>query len=108
VENFRPGVLDRLRLGWPGLSAANRPLVLLSISGFGQTGPDAGRRAFAPVIHSESGFLGRRSEAHGCGPHELVLGLADSLAGLHGVIAVLAALRLLHGDRAMQTQGGFG
>jgi CoA:oxalate CoA-transferase len=94
VENFRPGVLDRLGFGWRDLSAANPGIVLLSITGFGQTGPDAGRRAFAPVIHAESGFLGRQSEADACGPHDLVLGLADSLAGLHGVIAVLAALRL--------------
>lgn len=94
VENFRPGVLDRLGLGWAELSAANPGLVLLSISGFGQTGPGADRRVFAPVVHAESGFLGRQSEADRCGPHDLVLGLADSLAGLHGVIAVLAALRL--------------
>src|SRR5439155_26293651 len=79
---------------WPELSAATPGLVMLSITGFGHSGPDAGRRAFAPVIHAESGFLGRQSEADGCGPHDLVLGLADSLAGLHGVIAVLAALRL--------------
>ena len=94
VENFRPGVLERLGLGWPELSAANPGLVLLSITGFGQAGPEAGRRAFAPVIHAESGVLGRQCEADGCGPHDLVLGLADSLAGLHGVVAVLAALRL--------------
>jgi len=94
VENFRPGVLDRLDLGWAALSAENPRLVMLSITGFGQQGPEAARRAFAPVIHAESGLLGRQAAADGCGPHDPVLGLADSLAGLHGVVAVLAALRL--------------
>lgn len=94
VENFRPGVAQRLGLGWEELSAENPRLVMLSISGFGQTGPEASRRAFAPVIHAESGLLARQSEADGCGPHDLVLGLADSLAGLHGIVAVLAALIL--------------
>ena len=94
VENFRPGVLDRLGLGWDALSSECPALIMLSITGFGQRGPESGRRAFAPVIHAESGLLGRQAEADGCGPHDPVLGLADSLAGLHGVIAVLAALRL--------------
>ena len=94
LENFRPGVLDRLGLGWATLSVENPRLILLSITGFGQVGPEASRRAFAPVIHAESGLLGRQAEADGCGPHDPVLGLADSVAGLHGVIAVLAALRL--------------
>jgi len=94
VENFRPGVAARLGLGWEELSDDNPALVMLSISGFGQVGPEAMRRAFAPVIHAESGLLGRQVEADGCGPHDPVLGLADSLAGLHGVVAVLAALRL--------------
>ncbi|MGH9036283.1 MAG: CaiB/BaiF CoA transferase family protein [Acidimicrobiia bacterium] len=94
VENFRPGVAHRLGLGWEELSAEHPRLVMLSISGFGQTGPEASRRAFAPVIHAESGLLARQSEADGCGPHDLVLGLADSLAGLHGIVAVLAALLL--------------
>lgn len=94
VENFRPGVLDRLGLGWATLSAVNPALVLLSISGFGQSGPDAGRQAYAPIIHAESGLIGRQSDLTGDEPADIALALADSLAGLHGVIAVLAALRL--------------
>ncbi|MFI6093619.1 CaiB/BaiF CoA transferase family protein [Streptomyces sp. NPDC051218] len=94
VENFRPGVLDRLGLGWVSLSAVNPALVLLSISGFGQSGPDSGRQAYAPIIHAESGLIGRRSDLSGDAPEDIALALADSLAGLHGVIAVLSALRL--------------
>ena len=102
IENFRPGVLDRLNLGWSSLSAENPRLVMLSITGFGQDGPAADRRAFAPVIHAESGLLHRQADADGCGPHDLVLGLADSVAGLHGVVAVLAALRCRDRDGAGQ------
>ncbi len=56
VENFRPGVMARLGLGWEALHAANPRLVHASISGFGQQGPTAGRPAYAPVIHAASGY----------------------------------------------------
>ena len=58
VENFRPGVLDRFGAGWAALSAVNPRLVMLSISGFGREGDDAGRAAYAPVIHAEAGLIG--------------------------------------------------
>jgi CoA:oxalate CoA-transferase len=81
-------------VGWEQLSAGNPALVMLSISGFGQWGPEAGRQAYAPVLHAESGLLGRQSEVDQVKPNDLVMSLADSVAGLHGMIAVLAALRV--------------
>jgi CoA:oxalate CoA-transferase len=92
IENFRPGVLDRLGLGYQTLATANPGLVLLSVSGFGSSGQDARRRALAPVIHAESGLLRRHASADGREPSDLPMALADTLAGLHGAIAVLAAL----------------
>jgi crotonobetainyl-CoA:carnitine CoA-transferase CaiB-like acyl-CoA transferase len=56
VENFRPGVMQRLGLGDEALAAINPRLVYCSISGFGQTGSWAGRSAYAPVLHAASGF----------------------------------------------------
>jgi CoA:oxalate CoA-transferase len=94
VENFRPGTLERLGVGWEQLSARNPALVLLSISGFGQWGPETGRQAYAPVLHAESGLLGRQAEVDGARPNDVVMALADSVAGLHGMIGVLAALRV--------------
>ncbi len=90
IENFRPGVMDRLGLGYELLAAANPRLVVLSITGFG---PDSARRALAPVIHAESGLLARHAELDGRAPTDLPLALADTVTGLHAVIAVLAALQ---------------
>ncbi|AYH43554.1 CoA transferase [Azoarcus sp. DN11] len=56
VENFRPGVMDRLGLGYATLAKINPKLVYCSISGFGQTGSWAQRSAYAPVLHAASGF----------------------------------------------------
>ena len=96
IENFRPGVLDRLGLGWEKLSAANPALILLSISGFGQEGPESQRQAYAPIIHAESGWIGRQTEMLGVAPRDSVVSFADSIAALHGLIALLAALHLRH------------
>ncbi len=56
VENFRPGVMQRLGLGYDTLSLANPGLIYCAISGFGQTGPAAGKPAYAPIIHAASGY----------------------------------------------------
>jgi crotonobetainyl-CoA:carnitine CoA-transferase CaiB-like acyl-CoA transferase len=56
VENFRPGVMRRLRLDYATLSALNPKLIYCSISGYGQTGPSAELPAYAPVIHAASGY----------------------------------------------------
>jgi crotonobetainyl-CoA:carnitine CoA-transferase CaiB-like acyl-CoA transferase len=102
VENFRPGVLDRFGAGWAALSAVNPRLVMLSISGFGREGEDAGRAAYAPVIHAEAGLIGRQADITGDPPADIAFAVADALAGLHGTIAILAALRLRDRTRTGQ------
>src|SRR3954452_18165134 len=57
LENFRPGVLDRLGLGYETVSTRNPKVVFCSITGYGQDGPMAGRRAYAPVMHAEIGLM---------------------------------------------------
>ena len=92
IENFRPGVMDRLGLGYQQLSAVNPGLVMMSISGFGPEGPDASRRALAPVIHAESGLLARHAELDHRAATDLPVALADTTTALHATIAILAAL----------------
>src|SRR5689334_20212317 len=100
IENYRPGVMARLGLGWDALHAANPRLVLASISGYGQTGEWADRRAYAVVIHAEMGLIegGARWRADAAGtPDDAVpvqdgMSHADVYAGLHLTSAVIAAL----------------
>ena len=89
IENFRPGVMDRVGLGYTSLSAAHPRLIMVSVSGFG---PESKRRALAPVIHAESGLLARQASLDEREPTDLPLALADTVTGLHAAIAVLAAL----------------
>ena len=92
IENFRPGVMERLGLGYEQLSAANPALIMLSVSGFGPMGPDAQRRALAPVIHAESGLLARQAELDDRSPADLPIALADTMTALHAAVALLTAL----------------
>jgi CoA:oxalate CoA-transferase len=92
IENFRPGVIDRLGLGYESLIEDNPSVVMLSISGFGANSPEAERRAFAPVVHAESGLLLRQARFDDRPPSDYSFALADTLAALHGVVALLAAL----------------
>lgn len=93
IENFRPGVAERLGVGYRALSAANPRLVMLSISGFGQEGPEALRAAFAPVIHAEAGIIDRQARNTKSGQLvDIAFSASDTHAGLHGMVAVLSAL----------------
>jgi CoA:oxalate CoA-transferase len=92
IENYRAGVMDRLGVGWPVLSAVNPRLIMVSISGFGQVGPESARGAFAPVIEAEVGLVHRQSRFDAQPPTDPMLSIADYNAGLHGLIGVLAAL----------------
>jgi crotonobetainyl-CoA:carnitine CoA-transferase CaiB-like acyl-CoA transferase len=94
VENYRPGVMDRLGLGYDRFAAVNPDVVMLSISGFGQHGVWSRRAAFAPIIHAESGLIGRQALHDEAAPSDPMLSIADTNASLHGLVALLAALRL--------------
>lgn len=95
VENFRPGVMDKFGIGWAELSKVNPRLVMLSISGYGQNSPERGRAAYAPVLHAESGIIARQAEMSGGKPTDMQFAMADSYSSLHGIIAILSALRTL-------------
>ncbi len=94
IENFRPGVLERHGLGWERLHALNPRLVMLSISGFGASSPEAHRAAYASVLHAEAGIVARQAQLDTARLTDPVLSIADTNAGLHGLAAVLAALLL--------------
>jgi crotonobetainyl-CoA:carnitine CoA-transferase CaiB-like acyl-CoA transferase len=92
LENFRPGVMERMGLGYPTLAAANPGLVYASISGFGAQSPESRRRAYANVIHARTGLLEREAR-NGTRPVQpLGFNAADTYSGLQALIALLAAL----------------
>jgi crotonobetainyl-CoA:carnitine CoA-transferase CaiB-like acyl-CoA transferase len=93
LENFRPGIMAGFGLGWEQLSEVNPGLVMLSISGFGQTGPERDRASYAPIIHAETGLLERQQSVTGTdGAQDFALSIADTYSGLHGLVGTLAAL----------------
>lgn len=95
IQNFRPGVVDRLGIGYADLSEGNPGLVYLSISGFGQTGPRAGERAYDPIIQCYSGLAdvqGRIHPEHPQKPEQVNMLLMDKLTAATGCQAVTAAL----------------
>lgn len=91
VENFRPGVAERLGLGAEALMAANPKLIYASISGFGQTGPQARLPAFDLVAQAMSGFMALTGEPDGA-PMKIGESIGDLAAGLFASWAILAAL----------------
>lgn len=103
VENFRPGVMRRLKLDYGSLHALNPKLIYCSISGYGQTGPSAELPAYAPVIHAASGYdmahlaYQGRSRPDYCGIYH-----ADVLTGVYAFGAISAALYQRHGTQRGQ------
>jgi crotonobetainyl-CoA:carnitine CoA-transferase CaiB-like acyl-CoA transferase len=92
LENFRPGTLERWGVGWDELSAVNPRLVLARVSGFGQTGPYAGRPGFGTLAEAMSGFAALNGEPDGP-PLLPPLALADGVAGFATAFAIMVALR---------------
>jgi crotonobetainyl-CoA:carnitine CoA-transferase CaiB-like acyl-CoA transferase len=104
VENFRPGVMRRLKLDYGSLQALNPKLIYCSISGYGQTGPSAELPAYAPVIHAASGYdmahlayQPGRSRPDYCGIYH-----ADVLTGVYAFGAISAALYQRQGTQRGQ------
>lgn len=92
VENYRPGVAGRLGLGYDSVSRANPGIVYCSVSGYGQDGPAANRRAYAPVIHAELGLVDLSARERGTEPLPEAVSHADFGVGAQAATAILAAL----------------
>jgi formyl-CoA transferase len=92
IENYRPGQLEKWDLGWERLSAVNPRLVLVRISGFGQTGPYRNRPGFGSIGEAMGGIRYVTGEP-GRPPVRAGISLSDSIAGLYGVIGALVALQ---------------
>jgi crotonobetainyl-CoA:carnitine CoA-transferase CaiB-like acyl-CoA transferase len=91
VENFRPGVMDRLGLGYAKLKEVQPKLVYCAISGFGQTGPMRGNPAYDQIIQGLSGIMSITGTPE-TAPLRVGYPVADTLGGLVGAFAVAAAL----------------
>ena len=91
LENFRPGVLQRLGLGYEELSPLNPKLIYCSVSGFGQTGPNANMGAFDVTVQGFSGLMSVTGEAGGS-PIKCGVPVGDFCAGLYAGYTVLARL----------------
>ena len=91
MENFRPGVLDRLGFAYDALAAEHPGLVWCSISGFGQDGPDRDRPAYDMIVQALSGGMSMTGEP-GEPAVRAGIPIGDLCAGMYGVIGVLAAL----------------
>jgi crotonobetainyl-CoA:carnitine CoA-transferase CaiB-like acyl-CoA transferase len=91
IENFRPGLLSEMKLGYDDLKRINPRLIMVSISGFGQTGPYAMKPAYDMTISAISGFMslnGPEGQPTKAGP-----AVSDFLSGIYGALAALAAIR---------------
>lgn len=91
VENFSPGVVDRLGVGYEDLRAVNPRIIYGSISGFGQSGPYSKKPAYDLVCQAMGGYMTITGEAGGK-PYKLGTSIADAAAGIHMAYALVAAL----------------
>ena len=97
-ENFRPGTFEKWGLGWDVLSGLNPGLVMLRVSGYGQTGPYRDRPGFARIAHAFGGLSNLAGMPGGVPVTPGSTSLADYMSGLYGAVGVLIALR--HRDRS--------
>ncbi|HSO62200.1 MAG TPA: CoA transferase [Desulfobacterales bacterium] len=92
VENFRPGVMDRLGLGYKALSALNPALIYAAVTGFGKTGPYKDRPAFDFIAQAMSGFMSLNGDRT-MPSLRVGIPISDTIAGLYAAFGILAALR---------------
>ena len=93
VENFKPGVVASLGLGYEDLARDNPGIVFASMSGFGQDRPESNRRAYGAVAHAEMGWLWVQQQAQGAAkPFAPGVTVADIVTAMNAVSAILAAL----------------
>ena len=92
IENFRPGVMKRLGLGYDELSARNPRLVYASISGYGATGPWVNRRAYAPVVNAETGLTKHQGDVRDGDYANDPFSHGDVYTGMEAAAGILAAL----------------
>ncbi len=91
IENFRPGTVDRIGIGYARLAALNPRLIYCSISGFGQSGPYRSRGGFDLMIQAMSGLMSVNGDPDGP-PMRLPIAISDVAGGLFGAVGILAAL----------------
>jgi crotonobetainyl-CoA:carnitine CoA-transferase CaiB-like acyl-CoA transferase len=92
VQNFRPGVVDRLGIGYEDVRSGNEDVIYMSISGFGPNGPYANKKAYDPVVQCYGGMAATQSEPDGGKPTLLYQAAADKVTSLYASQAITAAL----------------
>ena len=102
VENFRPGVMDRLGIGYKALREINPRIVFCAISGFGATGPDAFKPAYDQIIQGLSGVMAVNGDER-LNPLRAGFPVCDTVGGLNAAFAIMAALY----DREKTGEGQF-
>jgi len=107
IENFKPGVMEDWGLGYEQLSAGNPGLIMLRISGYGQTGPYRDRPGFGVVAEAMGGLRHLTAEP-GRVPVRVGVSIGDTLASLHGVIGILMAMQHRHQSISAQAPKGHG
>jgi formyl-CoA transferase len=107
IENFKPGTMEKWGMAYEQLSVRNPGLIMLRISGYGQTGPYRERPGFAVVAEAMGGMRYLNAEP-GRVPVRAGVSLGDTLAGLHGAIGILLALQARHASVSEQAPKGRG
>lgn len=91
IENFRPGLLNELGLGYEVLKEINPQLIMISISGYGQTGPKSRKTAFDMTVLADSGLMSLTGEEGGI-PMKMGTAISDFLAGVYGALGALVSI----------------